>query len=83
MNDKGQIVGGGIRNNELGHGFLMTPIILGDLDDDADVDLQDLATLLSCFGTPPQTDPPCDVDGDSDVDLSDLVLLLANFGVGG
>lgn len=81
MNDKGQIVGGGVRNNELGHGFLLTPVIPGDLDEDADVDLQDLATLLSCFGVAPPGSP-CDIDADGDVDLSDLATLLSNFGAG-
>ena len=49
----------------------------GDLDGDRDVDLTDLALLLSdfdCVGA-------CggDVDGDGDTDLTDLALLLANF----
>ena len=51
----------------------------GDVDGDNDVDLTDLAVLLSdfeCVGT-------CagDVDGDGDTDLTDLALLLADFGV--
>jgi probable HAF family extracellular repeat protein len=88
INEKGQIVGGGFRNGEIGHGFLMTPIIPGDLDWDADVDLQDLATMLAQFGTPGCLLCPhqgcADTDCDGDIDLSDLAQLLANFGrVGG
>ncbi|RMF79271.1 MAG: hypothetical protein D6744_09270, partial [Planctomycetota bacterium] len=51
-----------------------------DLDGDGDVDLADLAILLSDFDC---TGGGCagDVDGDGDTDLSDLAMLLANFGV--
>lgn len=84
INEKGQIVGGGYRNGEIGHGFLMTPIIPGDIDWDADVDLQDLATMLAQFGTFGCAGCPmlgcADLDCDGDVDLSDLAALLANFG---
>ncbi|MBI5865253.1 MAG: hypothetical protein HZB38_12230 [Planctomycetes bacterium] len=53
----------------------------GDIDADADVDLSDLATLLSNFGTPSGATPEQgDLDGDHDVDLQDLANLLANFG---
>ena len=49
---------------------------VGDLDHDGDVDLADLAILLSCFA-----EEACgDVDGDGTTDLADLALLLANFG---
>jgi hypothetical protein len=51
----------------------------GDIDLDRDVDLSDLAILLSGFGC---TVHPCngDLDSDGDTDLSDLTLLLSNFG---
>ncbi|RMF85688.1 MAG: hypothetical protein D6744_01040 [Planctomycetota bacterium] len=51
----------------------------GDVDGDNDVDLTDLALLLSDF----DCTGGCvgDVDGDGDTDLSDLAVLLANFGV--
>jgi predicted outer membrane repeat protein len=50
----------------------------GDLDHDADVDLQDLTLLLSAFGDTPGGD----LDGDGDTDLADLALLLGSFGDG-
>ncbi|MCC6357189.1 MAG: hypothetical protein IT450_00475 [Phycisphaerales bacterium] len=51
----------------------------GDLDGDNDVDISDLSTLLSQFGS---TGPGFsgDLDNDNDVDISDLSALLSNFG---
>ncbi len=57
--------------------------IIGDLDNDGDVDLSDLAQLLSYYGT--TSGATClegDLDGDGDVDLSDLAALLGNYGTG-
>jgi hypothetical protein len=48
----------------------------GDLNGDGLVNLQDLATLLSCY----QMDDCGDVDGDGDTDLADLATLLAAYG---
>lgn len=53
---------------------------LGDADGDRDVDLSDLALVLSQFGMF-GTGLNGDVDNDGDVDVSDLAILLANFGV--
>jgi uncharacterized repeat protein (TIGR01451 family) len=52
----------------------------GDLNGDLRVDLQDLATLLSNFGSSAATPEQGDIDGDQDVDLSDLAVLLTQFG---
>lgn len=51
----------------------------GDLDGDGDVDLADLALILSDFGC---AAPACtgDIDADGDTDLDDLAVLLSNFG---
>jgi hypothetical protein len=46
-----------------------------DLDDDCDVDLTDLAILLSAF----ESTSAGDTDGDGDTDLTDLARLLSKF----
>lgn len=54
---------------------------VGDLDGDHDVDLTDLATLLTHFGMPSgATLADGDIDHDGDVDLTDLATLLTSFG---
>lgn len=53
----------------------------GDLNDDGDIDLSDLAILLANFGTASGASwPTGDLDGDGAVSLQDLAILLANFG---
>lgn len=52
----------------------------GDLDEDHDVDLADLAILLGHFGDDGASYDDGDIDGDGDVGLSDLAILLAHFG---
>jgi len=54
---------------------------LGDLDGDGDVDLADLARLLSNYGmTSGAMYEDGDLDSDGDVDLNDLATLLAVYG---
>ena len=56
---------------------------MGDCDNDGDVDLSDLATLLGHYGmTAGALDTDGDLNGDGDVDLSDLATLLSNYGAG-
>lgn len=81
INDCGQIalIGNNLSTGEAG-AVLLTRVgwkLVGDLDDDADVDEADLALLLSVFGTEGKLG---DLDGDLDVDMADLGLLLSNFG---
>lgn len=53
----------------------------GDLDGDLDVDIEDLATLLSHYGTDSgATSEQGDLNGDGDVDLEDLAQQLAAYG---
>jgi len=59
----------------------ITVLLWGDLDYDADVDLSDLAQLLSHYGmTTAASYEDGDLDDDSDVDLTDLAALLAVYG---
>lgn len=54
---------------------------VGDVDNDGDIDLSDLAELLAHYGTTSGATPADgDVDCDGDVDLSDLAALLAVYG---
>ncbi|GMU81953.1 MAG: hypothetical protein AMXMBFR47_18240 [Planctomycetota bacterium] len=53
----------------------------GDLNDDGDIDISDLASLLANFGTASgATWPDGDLDADGAVTLTDLAILLSNFG---
>ena len=61
---------------------IMIPMTIpGDLDGDCDVDLADLAQLLSNYGTSSGMGYyDGDLDADGDVDLADLSALLAVYG---
>jgi hypothetical protein len=61
--------------------FVIPCDLAGDLNHDGGVDIQDLATLLSNFGTLNGATPEDgDLDGDGDVELADLSVLLSTFG---
>ena len=70
-------------------GFAPIELIPGDLDADADVDLNDFATFALCFAGAGVTVPPpgcaaeqfgnADLDGDADVDLSDFATFATHF----
>jgi len=65
--------------------YKMEPECPGDVDEDGDTDLTDLAALLAAYGSVPDDpnwNPACDFDDDNDVDLADLATLLANYGCG-
>lgn len=53
----------------------------GDVDEDGEVDIQDMALLLGLFGQSGPFEYPCaDVNNDGSISLSDLTLLISNFG---
>jgi YVTN family beta-propeller protein len=55
-----------------GIGIVQLPL-LGDIDADGDVDIDDLLLLLGVWGT---GDPDADLDGDGEVGVTDLLVLL-------
>ncbi len=62
-------------------GYLLTPYVKGDLNEDDAVDLADLVILLSNFGRSGDADYSAgDLDCDADVDLQDLATQLSGFG---
>lgn len=81
INDNGQIAAEVTLNDSPfseHRAAVLTPLTPGDLNGDGNVDITDLALLLSdyaCFGA-------CagDVNGDGATDISDLATLLANYG---
>jgi hypothetical protein len=57
--------------------------LVGDLDLDADVDVTDLAAMLSAYGScvgDPHYFPAADIDGNGCVELYDLAALLGSYG---
>lgn len=58
-----------------------TPIrLVGDIDQDGDVDIYDYNILVSHFGPRMPPGSPADLDRDGDVDIYDYNLLITNFG---
>jgi hypothetical protein len=81
--DAGVVMTGG--DFELAGGFWAggaeEPFCFGDLDGDNDIDLADLAQLLSNYGIPSgAVYEDGDLDLDGDVDLADLAGLLSVYG---
>ena len=68
-------------NNCTGGNVILT--IPGDVDGNGRVDMGDLISLSTAFGsTPgqPNWNPNCDIDGSGRVDMGDVVIALRNFG---
>ncbi len=80
INNVGQIVGTGFAPNGEQHGYLLNPIIPGDLDGDFTVSTSDLLILLSSWGSCSECDDcPADLDDNCEVGTSDLLILLSNW----
>jgi hypothetical protein len=70
--------------SQMWRAHVTTPSTPGDIDGDGDVDLADLAALLSSFGLCSGDAgfvTAADIDANGCVDLADLTLLLSNYGV--
>ena len=70
------IVEGGIDNFQL-EIITCGNVCLGDIDDDGEVDVSDLLTIIAAWGS---DDPLADVDGDGIVGVSDLLTAIGNWG---
>lgn len=63
------------------HAYRSDVACVGDLDNDNDVDIEDLATLLSNYGIDTGATPEQgDLDLDGDVDITDLASILSAYG---
>ena len=74
--------GGAVYAQNIDPGGTLGPMP-GDLDNDGDVDLGDLAALLAAYGTctgDPAYNPAADLDGDYCVGITDLAELLERYG---
>jgi len=69
----------GIDNKSVAQLSACSSGVLGDLDGNGSVNLDDLNTILTNFG---QNTSVGDVDGNCFVDLDDLNIVLTNFGIG-
>lgn len=68
---------------QCGEELTIPPVCLGDVDNDYDVDITDVALLLASFGSTsgnPSYNPAADFDDDGDVDITDLAVQLSEFG---
>jgi hypothetical protein len=63
--------------------FKLTPSLMGDANNDGHVDLVDLSTVLSNFGSTTSLWANGNFDGAATIDLTDLSAVLNNFGAGG
>eukprot|EP01043_Picozoa_sp_COSAG02_P028917 COSAG02_NODE_1776_length_10963_cov_3.430136_3_plen_553_part_00 len=60
-----------------------TSAVVGDINGDMIVDVNDLLLLLGSYGSTSTAALRNDVNGDGSIDVNDLLLLLGNFGNGG
>ncbi len=79
------VVGGGCGTVTSNEASLTVKPMIGDLDQDGDVDLTDFAMFQSCFNGPNRPPAPAcagsaDFNGDGDVDLADFTVMQLCFG---
>lgn len=66
--------------------FLAVPrvhAIVGDVNGDGKVNMQDISLVLDAFGSYPghaRWDPACDLNADLKVTMEDISIVLSNFG---
>ena len=81
INNLGQIVGWGKNPSGDPRGFLLSPVLIGDLDLDGDVDFFDYIKCSNNFGeTEGMGFQDGDMDGDGDVDFFDYIAVSNHFG---
>lgn len=56
-------------------------LLAGDMDESCQIDIFDLVTLGSAYGTSPPIEPDADFNQDNKINIFDLVLLAGNYGV--
>jgi hypothetical protein len=81
INDRGQIVGAGMRNGQIGRAFVLDPILdcPADCDGDGALDLFDFLCFVNRFNT---ADPAADCDGDGEHSLFDFLCFVNLFNLG-
>jgi probable HAF family extracellular repeat protein len=79
LNDSGEIVGYGTAPGGQTHAFLLRIPQLGDVDLDADVDVDDLLAIINNWGPCPAP-CPADVTGNGEVDVDDLLAVINHWG---
>jgi uncharacterized membrane protein len=79
INSRGQIVGGGRRHGQLGHGFLLTPLCRADLTGDGVLDFFDFLAFQNLFAA---GDLRADFTGDGVLDFFDFLAFQDEFAAG-
>jgi hypothetical protein len=65
------------------HGYYEFVPILGDLNFDGEVDMQDVYIVIQAFGSypgQPRWNPSADIDKDDRISMRDIYLVITSFG---
>jgi probable HAF family extracellular repeat protein len=81
VNEKGQIVGAGMRNGQIGRAFVLDPVVecAADCDGNGGLDLFDFLCFVNLFN---DEDPAADCDGDGGFSLFDFLCFVNLFNEG-